>query len=444
MKRTSIIFILFFAGLFTSFAQTSEGTTAIDYQSLENRLAKSDKNLADEKKANLLKTWVDRAKVLEEIADVHAKILRINSMKNSEIKIYMKEPKEAKAYSDGREEYIYDRVTFIFEGGVLKNWEETKPILATAKEDAVKAYDKVIELDIDKKYEKKVAEGLKNIRSIYGKLALANYYKKDYEKSHRAFAAYSDLGERKEVNITDTAFTFYAGVTAHLAKMYKEAIVYFEKVANLKYNDPVIYSTLKYCYYATGDTAKGIDALNRGLALYPDNVEVIVELINVYLNKGESTKALEFLQKAKEKDPTNKSFYFAEGTLYDKMGNTAKAIETYKKACELDSSYFDAFYNLGVIYFNSGVKMTEAANNEPDDKKYVEKKKLADEEFKKVLPYMEKAYYIISNTKMTDNPDANNAIMENKKATLETLKTLYYRLKMNSQFDKVTKLLQEL
>jgi hypothetical protein len=99
---------------------------------------------------------------------------------------------------------------------------------------------------------------------------------------------------------------------------------------------------------------------------------------------------------------------------------------------------------LGVIYFNSGVKLTEAANNEPDDKKYIEKKKIADDEFKKVIPYMEKAYSIISNTALTDNADTNKAIMENKRATLETLKTLYYRLKMTSQFDKTTKLLQEL
>jgi tetratricopeptide (TPR) repeat protein len=237
---------------------------------------------------------------------------------------------------------------------------------------------------------------------------------------------------------------FYAGIEAYSAKLYNEAIKYFNKAADHNYDDPLIYTTLKACYYFIGDTTKGVEALNKGLQKYPNNQDILVELINYFLSLGESGRALEYLQKAKEKDPTNKSFYFAEGTLHDKMGNTAKAIEVYQKACEMDTTYFDAFYNLGVIYFNSGVKLTEAANNEMDNKKYAEKKKIADEEFKRVIPYMERAYSIISLTPVSDSPDVNRANLENKRATLETLKTLYYRLKMTEKFENVNKALKEI
>jgi tetratricopeptide (TPR) repeat protein len=441
MKRISIILVVVFASFVSALAQTE--TTGVDYQGLENRLAKSDKNLADEKKANLFKTWLDRAKVLEEIADVHTKYFRIG-MKNTEAKIYLKEPKEVKSYSDGREEYVYDRVTLTFEGGSLKYWEETKPIVPNALEEAVKAYQKTKELDVEGKSTKKVTEGLKNIRSIYGKLALANYNKKDNENSYIAFKNFVDMGELKEINSIDTVYVFYTAITAYSAKKYPEAIQYFNKAAQLNYKDPLIYSSLKACYYQIGDTAKGIEALNKGIELYPENQDILVELINYFISKGESNKALDYLQKAKEKDPTNKSFYFAEGNLYDKMGNTTKAIEIYQKACDMDSTYFDAYFNIGVIYYNIGVKLTESANNELDNKKFAEKKKLADDEFKKVIPYMEKAYSILDHLPVSDNAEANRTNLENKRQTLETLKALYYRMKMMDQFNKVDQLLKNL
>jgi hypothetical protein len=178
MKRIAFILLIVMAGV-NAFAQTTEG--GINYQALESRLAKSDKNLADAKKGNSVKTWVDRAKVLEDIADIHTQYLRINSLKPIEAKVYFKEPKEVKSFTDGREEYIYERITLTFIGGVLKYWEETQPIKADALPEAIKAYEKLKELDVEKKYDKKILEGYKNIRTIYEKLALAYYNQKDYE-----------------------------------------------------------------------------------------------------------------------------------------------------------------------------------------------------------------------------------------------------------------------
>jgi tetratricopeptide (TPR) repeat protein len=444
MKKIAFLLLIAIAGL-NSFAQTTEGgTTGPNYQSLENRLVKSDKTIVDEKKMNLAKTWIERARLLEDIADVNTQFLRVNSLKPIEAKIYFKEPKEDKSYSDGREEMVFDRITLTFIGGVLKYWDETNLIKENALDEAVKAFEKAKELDVEKKFTKKIVEGYKEIRGIYEKNAFSSYNKKDYANAHKNFAAFVDLGDKEEVKSVDTAYAYYAGLTAYVGKMYKEACVYFAKAEANNYKDPLLYTTLEACYYLSGDTAKGFEYLKKGLEKYPNNQDILVELINYYLSHGESDKALEYLEKAKEKDPTNKSYYFAEGTLFDKMGNTQKAIETYQKACQMDTMYFNSYYNLGVIYFNSGVKLTDIANSEMDNKKYAEKKKVADEEFKKVLPYMERAYYITSKAPASDNMEVAKANAENKRATLETLKTIYYRLKMNDKLDKVTKELKEL
>jgi len=102
--------------------------------------------------------------------------------------------------------------------------------------------------------------------------------------------------------------------------------------------------------------------------------------------------------------------------LYDKLQKPEEASTSYMKAIEYKEDYFDAYYNLGALYYNKGVKQVDVANLVPSSQpdKYEEEKNKADIEFKKAIPYMEKAHEI--------NPT--------DKFTLESLKTLYYRLKM--------------
>lgn len=441
MKRISFLLLVLLTSLSATYAQMS---VAINYKSQEDRLAKSNTTIQDEKKAVLAKTWIDRAKLLQEIADCHMQYLRAGMTPN-EARIFFKEPKEQKTYPDGREEYVYERFSLTFEGSKLKYWVETQQILPSSLDDAVLAYKKAKELDVENKNGKKITEGLKLLRDIYNKSALNSFYQKDYVSAYKSFDNYVKLGDIKDVSTgIDTVFIYYTGVTAQSALMYDEAIQYLNRAKALKYNEPLIYTALKDCYLAKGDSISALASLKEGLQAYPNRVEILIDVINYYLIVNESDKALEFLQKAKDQDPSNKSYYYVEGTLYDKMGKTAESVTAYKKAIAMDSTYFDAYYNLGVLYYNNGIKLTENANNEPDNRKYAEKKKIADDEFLNVIPYMERAYTIIAEAPLSTDDAINKSNIENKKATLETLKTLYYRLKMNDQLDRVSKLMQEL
>jgi tetratricopeptide (TPR) repeat protein len=125
---------------------------------------------------------------------------------------------------------------------------------------------------------------------------------------------------------------------------------------------------------------------------------------------------MKYLDIAIAQDPKNASYFFAQGTLYDKLQKPDEATTSYLKAIEYKEDYFDAYYNLGALYYNKGVKQVDVANLVPSSQpdKYELEKDKADIEFKKAIPYMEKAHEI--------NPT--------DKFTLESLKTLYYRLKM--------------
>src|ERR1035437_2375104 len=95
----------------------------------------------------------------------------------------------------------------------------------------------------------------------------------------------------------------------------------------------MLYTNLKKAYLAKGDTVAAINSLKQGIVAFPNDISIIIELINYYITTGDKNAALAYLAKAKQNDPKNRSFYYAEGALYDKMGTV---IDT--KISELDAT----------------------------------------------------------------------------------------------------------
>lgn len=429
MKRISLLFALIVAGLL-NLAQAQDGSTAPSFDAIQKKLQKNEQATQDPKKGSDPKTWIERAKIFQEAAEANTSMLR-NGMSATELKILFKEPKEVRQVEkDGvaMEQHVYDKIIVNMEGGNVKSWEETQVINPNALREALNSYNKAIELDKDGKNKKKISDGLNELKGKFEKQALNEYNLKNFEKSYNAFSSMVEIGENPLVKTSDTLIVYYTGVTANEAGKPAEAIKYFQKALDMNYSSPTIYLDLNKAYSATGDSAQALASLQNGFNKYPDNVSILIELINYYLVKGQSQEALEYLGKAKASDPNNKSFHFAEGTLYDKMGKSEEAIKAYNKAIELDPAYFDAYYNAAVVYYNSAVKLMEDAVNEQDNKKYLEKKAVAEEEFKKAIPYMEKASEI--------NPKDISS--------LQTLKALYYRLKMNDKLEAVNQKIKEI
>jgi tetratricopeptide (TPR) repeat protein len=112
------------------------------------------------------------------------------------------------------------------------------------------------------------------------------------------------------------------------------------------------------------------------------------------------------------------------------MKNPEEAIKSYLKAIELKPGNFDAFFNLGIVYYNLGVIQIDAANAVPSNQpeKYEAEKVKADLEFKKALPYLEKAYEL----KAED------------RSLLEALKNGYYRLQMLDKYEAMIESLKRI
>jgi len=286
--------------------------------------------------------------MFQNIAEVSTGSLRIG-MSLNELKIFYKEPKEIKKFDGGKEQYIYERMMVTLENNVVKGWKETQTIVPKPMDDALAAYQKAIELDVDGKGAGKIADGLKTLKTLYEKNALNCYNQQDYKNAVESFKTLLSINDMKQVNIIDTTTIYYTGVAASEGDLKDDAIKYLQKANDLNYKDPFLFVRLSKLYLTKGDSASALNILLKGMTTYSDNVALLVEMINFYIAKGDSKKALEYIEKAKLKDPKNQTFYFVEGVYIDKIGKMDSSAHAYNQAITIDPNYFDAYYNLGVI-----------------------------------------------------------------------------------------------
>lgn len=308
--------------------------------------------------------------------------------------------------------------TWFIKGAILQKItistdEKYKNLVEDPATEAYNSYQKAIELDVKQKIGKKIDLQLNELYIGAATKASEAFTTQKYDKALELF----ELALKIETNpifknVIDTSMMYNCGLAANNGKNYDKAIEYFGKAASYNYNGGVTYSLLKAAYLAKGDTVKAVETIQKGFELFPNDLSIIVDLVNYYLNSNKAQDALKYLDMAKQKDPSNASFLFAEGTLYEKMGEFEKAATAYGKSGELDPKYFNAFYNLGVLYYNQAVKIFEQAASEKDDNKFNELQKLGDEQLIKSIPHLEKAHEI--------DPKEETAA--------KTLKGLYFRL----------------
>lgn len=252
------------------------------------------------------------------------------------------------------------------------------------------------------------------------------YQNQEYEKALENFEIATKL------KAEDTTAYLYAGIAAQQAEIWDKAVQNYYKLMDLGYAQKDIYNSAIYIERAINkDNEKALEVVRRARAAFPDDKDLMREEINLLITSDQADEARIKLEDAIAAEPENANLYYNLAFLYDQIKETDKAIENYKKAVDLDPDYFEANFNLAVVYYNRAADLIKKSN-EMDLKTYQkEGKKLEDaarEDFKRSLPYFEKAHEI--------KPDDLTVI--------ETLQTVYSQLKMNDKVVELSKKIEAL
>ncbi len=336
------------------------------------------------------------------------------------------------------EKTINDPKTWMYRGIIYLNIvfsEQYSSLDPQALEKSLESFKKVMELDpedktkqgdeikprIDAIGQQYFAEGVEKFNA-----ASASTNTEEFKSAAKDFVKAYDVAQlNKKV---DTLALLNAGLASLRGESYNEAIGFYNNLLEIGFNEPDVYRSLAASYRGLQNNEKMLEALNKGRQLYPTDAGLMLEEINAYLAMGQGAKVVNDLIKLTESDPTNYSIFFVLGTIYGdetnaEMYDMAKAVSYYESAIALKADYYDAVYNLGALYINESNKLQVKANDLPltETKEYDRITEEANVLIRKALPYLEK-----SNELQPDNQE-----------TIQVLKSIYTRFKMDEQLKKL-------
>ncbi len=302
-----------------------------------------------------------------------------------------------------------------------------KRLDAESEEKALESYINCLKNDKDNIYKDEV-KGL-IVQASAGVSNKANYYKvnKEFDKALKCYdlmeaALVYDFDQgMKRNNITKEKLVYNKFEMYKYAANKDKTKEYADKLIEMKYKEPKIYTDMVKLSLIDRDTTKALSYIEKGKSMFEDNMELVNQEINIYLARNKTDELKTKLNDAINLAPDNEVLHAILANLYQKTNEKDKAEGEYLKALEIKPDYEIANYNLGVMYFNTGNEWNDKLGALPpkETAKAKEYEGKANEYFRKAVTHFEKSYEV--------TPD---------KATKQQLRKLFLRLGETEKADK--------
>ena len=303
------------------------------------------------------------------------------------------------------------------------------------------SYDKVLSAivkiqQIDENYYRQMGEELssyvRGIDNTYYQLGVDSFNNGNYEDAMANFQKATEAASK--IGAVDDAAMMACATCAIKLGKFDVAAETFRSLIDKGYEDVTNYSGLINAYRELGDGEKSIEVINIAREKYPDNPQIINDMINTYLTLHRESEIVDQIEAMAVKYTEQPVYYYILGNIYSNMDSEIfdieKALEYYGKVIAEDPNYADAYYGAGVLLMNKAAEIAKEADDK-DPSQYANFNAYLDATDKlaadakayneRALPYMEKAY----------------ELLPNDEAVKHALKTLYTRLK---QMDKAKEL----
>jgi tetratricopeptide (TPR) repeat protein len=154
---------------------------------------------------------------------------------------------------------------------------------------------------------------------------------------------------------------------------FEVAKKYFEKCVEVGYyaEEGNLFPALAEVYMKLGDEEKGVETLQKGFELFPENANLLVGLINYYLPKeGGEADLLSLIEQAKKAMPDNASIYRVEGDIFKRIGDFEKAEAAYRQSIAIAPEAPEAYISLGGFFIDRGNEFFNKGQETFDQKEY--------------------------------------------------------------------------
>ncbi|GAB4324120.1 MAG: hypothetical protein Kow0059_19600 [Candidatus Sumerlaeia bacterium] len=131
---------------------------------------------------------------------------------------------------------------------------------------------------------------------------------------------------------------------------FTEALTHYEKLMR----DGVAVENMNYemgfCYKKTGNAKMAESAMERELTMFPDNLDAIVALGELFVDGGKYDEALALFRRARQIDAGNYRAALGTGRALRLLKRYSEAEQELLKALEASPTNFEANFELGLVY----------------------------------------------------------------------------------------------
>ena len=411
---------------------SAQPKNAADAQKAVNKAAAA---AADAKKAVKPATWISLAKAYIDAYDQPSRNI-LTGQPQQEVKLFLKEQQILGTSEKKGAEATYsvdsypDKDLYYNDGGILEFFLVTKPAVeGDVLGKAIEALEKAKAVD---QKDSKLKDITAMMEDIHGKLAneaLSEYLAGNFEKASELFKKTTECAANPLLGKVDSTNTYYTALVSNMAGNKEQAIDFYKKCLDMGYyQNGFAYSNLAETYRSLGDKDACKAVLEEGFVKFPENSNILIGLINQYMDNNDDTgKLFDLMHAAQALDPKNASLFYVEGNVYKQLKDYENAAKLYEKASEVDPNYVFGPLGLGVLYYDQAIELQNKASEELDDNKYYALVKELDETLEKAITPFEKAF-------------ATTTDSELKGAIAEYLKNIYFRLRdKNPEYEALSK-----
>ncbi|WP_291529202.1 caspase family protein [Bacteroides sp. UBA939] len=215
--------------------------------------------------------------------------------------------------------------------------------------------------------------GAKNrLRAMYPYLLNGAVYYSEQKQPAKALdfaTAYIEMPQLKifqsELLPKDSRYAsvvYYAAVSAYNLQKYSQALKYFQEYLNTgtdaQQKDCYVYMNM--IYQSQRNYAEQERILEQAIAKYPVSLDFLYNLVNVHIATNDMPKLLSAIDRILAVDPNNDKVLPVKARILERQGKNQEALDIYKRLYALHPESFELLTGLARVNFNVA---TEIVNN---------------------------------------------------------------------------------